>query len=238
MWCGFGKSTVTVAAACLVTASMVMSDTALAVRYTPKQFRAVLHGLGYKVNVSNRPLTDAETKAAIKQFQKGYKIQPADGVAGPKTEDFATNIVQILQANLNLVLKPNPPLARNQYYGPKTEAVVKQYQKKNQLPETGIADLALRQKLDQEAESNIKNPASTPTTKPSTKPTASPEVTPTPTASPEATSTPTASPEATSTPTASPTSTPEASPTATPTSTSTPTSTPRTKPTSRSRTKP
>lgn len=213
MWCGFGKSTVTVAAACLVTASMVMSDTALAVRYTPKQFRAVLHGLGYKVNLSNGPLTDAETKAAIKQFQKGYKIQPADGVAGAKTEDFAANIVQILQANLNLVLKPNPPLARNQYYGPKTEAVVKQYQKKNQLQQTGIADLALRQKLDQEAENSIKNPASTPTTKP--------------------TPSPTASPEATSTPTASPTSTPEASPTATPTSTSTP----RTKPTSRSRTK-
>ncbi len=208
MWCGFGKSTVTVAAVCFVTASMVISETALAVRYTPKQFRAVLQGLGYKVNVSNAPLTDAETKAAIKEFQKGYKIQPADGVAGPKTEDFAANTVQILQANLNLVLKPNPPLSRNQYYGPKTEAAVKQYQKKNQQQETGIADLALRQKLDQEAENLIKNPASTPTKKPSAKPTTSPTSTPTPSASPEATSSPTATPTPTSKPRTKPTSTP------------------------------
>ncbi len=222
MWCGFGKSSATVAAVCFVTVSTLISDTAFAVRnYTPKQFRTVLQGLGYKVNVSNSPLTDAETKAAIKAFQKGYKLKPVDGIAGPKTEDFAANIIEILQANLNLVLKPKTPLPRNQYYGSQTEAAVKEYQKKNQLQETGIADLALRQKLDQEAENLITNPASTPTKKPSRKPKASP--TATPTASPEATSTPTASPEATSTPTESPTATP------TPTSTSKP----RTKPTAK-----
>ena len=228
MWCGFGKSSATVAAVCFVTVSTLMSDTAFAVRnYTPKQFRTVLQGLGYKVNVSNSPLTDAETKAAIKAFQRGYRLKPADGVAGPKTEDFAANIIEILQANLNLVLKPKTPLPRNQYYGSQTEAAVKEYQKKNQLQETGIADLALRQKLDQEAENLITNPASTPTKKPSKKPKATPTATPTPTASPEATSTPTesptASPEATSTPTESPTATP------TPTSTSKPRTKPRTK---------
>ncbi|MBR8835947.1 MAG: peptidoglycan-binding protein [Stigonema ocellatum SAG 48.90 = DSM 106950] len=230
MWCGFGNKSVTVAAACLVTASLVISDTAFGVsqkNYTPQQFRAVLRGLGYKVKVSNAPLTDAETKKAILEFQKGYKLQPADGVAGKKTEDFAASIVQILQANLNLVLKLKPPITRNQYYGPKTEAAVRQYQKKNQLQETGIADLPLRQKLDQEAESNINNPASTPSKVPSTKPKASP------TASPEATSTPTESPSPTESPTATPTESPQASPTATPK----PTSKPRSKPTSTPKTK-
>jgi len=223
MWCGLGKSSATVAAVCFVTVSTLMPDAAFAVRnYTPKQFRTVLQGLGYKVNVSNAPLTDAETKAAIKAFQRGYKLKPADGVGGPKTEDFAANIVEILQANLNLVLKLKSPLPRNQYYGSQTEAAVKEYQKKNQLQETGIADLALRQKLDQEAENLITNPASAPTKKPSTKPKASP--------------TSTASPEATSTPTESPTASPED--TSTPTATPTPTSTskPRTKPTTKPRT--
>jgi peptidoglycan hydrolase-like protein with peptidoglycan-binding domain len=229
MWCGFGKSSTAAAVVCFVAANMIMSDTAFAVRkYTPRQFRAVLQGLGYKVNVSNAPLTDAETKAAIKEFQRGYRLKPADGVAGTKTEDFAAQIVEILQANLNLVLKPKSPLPRNQYYGSQTEAAVKQYQKKNQLPETGIADLALRQKLDKEAENLISAPAPTSTKKPSTKPKPSP----TPTASPEETSTP----ETTSTPTSSPetTSTPSASPEATSTPTTKPTAKPTTKPRNKS----
>ncbi|MBO3460828.1 peptidoglycan-binding protein [Aetokthonos hydrillicola Thurmond2011] len=233
MWCGFGRASATAAVICFVATNAIMSDTAFAVKkYTPRQFRAVLQGLGYKVNVSNAPLTDAETKAAIKEFQTGYKLKPADGVAGPKTEEFAAQIVEILQANLNLVLKPKSPLPRNQYYGSQTQLAVKQYQKKNQLPETGIADLALRQKLDKEAENLVSSPASTstPTKKPSTKPKASP--TPTPTASPEetstpeATSTPTESPETTSTPTESP----EATSSPSPTSTSKPSAKPTTKP--------
>lgn len=232
MWCGFEKSRATIAAVCLVTASVFISDIAFAARhYTPKQFRAVLHGLGYKIKVSDAPLTDAEAKAAIKEFQQGYKLKPADGVAGAKTEDYAAQIVEILQANLNLVLKPKSPLPRNQYYGSQTEVAVKQYQKKNQLQETGIADLALRQKLDQQAENLISNPTSTPAKKPSTKPKA------TPSASPTETSTPTASPEATSTPTASPTVSPTESPTATPTATPTTTPTSHTKPKSKPKTK-
>ncbi len=134
MWCGFGKSSATFAATCLLTASIVIADTGFAApqgTYTPQQFRAVLRGLGYTVKVTNTPLTDEETKKAIREFQTGYRLKPVDGIAGPQTQAYAANIVKILQGNLNAVVKPNPPLPRDQFYGPQTEAVVKEYQKKN-----------------------------------------------------------------------------------------------------------
>jgi peptidoglycan hydrolase-like protein with peptidoglycan-binding domain len=222
MWCGFGKSSITVTTACLITASIVVSDIAFAARtYTPRQFRAVLRGLGYNVKVSDAPLTNGDVKTAIQEFQKGYKLQPADGIAGAKTQDFAARIVEILQANLNLVAKPNPPLPRNQYYGPQTEAAVRQYQKKLGLQETGIADLAFRQRLNQEAQEIIKQPSPEPTTTPTAKPTTTPTAKPTTTPTAKPTTTPTATPTATptTTPTATPTATPTTTPTATPTAT-------------------
>jgi peptidoglycan hydrolase-like protein with peptidoglycan-binding domain len=235
MWCGIGKSNIVIAATCLITASLVISDAALGVRarnYTPQQFRSVLRGLGYNVKVTNAPLTDAETKKAIREFQQGYKLG-ADGVAGAKTYDFAASIVQILQANLNVVAKPKPPLPRDQFYGPRVEAAVKQAQKQLQLQETGIADLAFRQKLNEEAKKAIGGQATPePTTSPSPSPSPKPKPTPTPTprAKPTATPTakPTATPEATPEATPSPTGTPEATPTPTetPTPTPTPTKTP------------
>jgi peptidoglycan hydrolase-like protein with peptidoglycan-binding domain len=234
MWCGFGKSSVTIATACLITVSVVGSSSSFAARqrnYSPQQFRSVLRGLGYKVTVNNSPLTDKETQQAIREFQKGYKLS-VDGIAGPKTQDWAAQIIQILQANLNAVVKPNPPLPRDQFYGPQTEAAVKEAQKKLQLQETGIADLAFRQKLNQEAKSTIGQPTtqptpeSSPTATPSPKPTATPSPKPTATPSPKPTATP--SPKPTATPSPKPTATPSPKPTATPSPkpTATPTSTP------------
>ncbi|MEO3703906.1 hypothetical protein [Trichormus azollae] len=51
-----------------------------------------------------------------------------------------------MQKNKISILKPNPPLPRDQFYSPRMEELVKDYHKKNQLTETGIADLVLRQK--------------------------------------------------------------------------------------------
>ncbi len=184
MWCGFKQSTTVVAITCIVASSVVISDTVFAARqrnYTPKEFREVLQGLGYKVKVTDGPLNDAQTKKAIKEFQKGYKLG-VDGKAGPVTQDFAANIVGILQANLNAVLKPDPLLPRNQFYDAKTTELIKQYQKKSQLPETGIADLALRQKLNEEAKATVGLPATKPTAKP--KPTVKPKPTPSSTKKP------------------------------------------------------
>jgi peptidoglycan hydrolase-like protein with peptidoglycan-binding domain len=218
MWCGFGKSSIPVAVVCLITASVVISDTASAARqrnYSPQQFRAVLRGLGYSVDLTNTPLTDAKTKKAIREFQTGYKLTPADGIAGPKTQDFAANIIQILQANLNAVLKPKTPLPRDQFYGTQTEATVKEAQKRFQLQETGIADLAFRQRLNEEAKTTGGQP--------STQPSPAPTSTPTPTATP--TTRPTTTP--TTRPTTRPTTTPRTRTTPTPTPTLTPTSSPQ-----------
>ncbi|PLZ74335.1 peptidoglycan-binding protein [Fischerella thermalis WC245] len=191
MWCEFGKSSLSVATVCIVTvaASVAIAQTPTTVQqqiYTPQQFRSVLQGLGYKVTVSNAPLTDAETKKAIQEFQKGYRLQPVDGIAGPKTQAFAANIVRILQANLNLVAKPNPLLPKNPFYGPQTQSAVKLYQKKLQIPQTGIADLALRQRLDKEAKRILQNPSAAPSSTPPS-PTATPTTSPSPTATPSPT---------------------------------------------------
>jgi peptidoglycan hydrolase-like protein with peptidoglycan-binding domain len=258
MWCGIGSKSISIATICVVTASVVVSDVGFTAprrnNYTPQQFRSVLRGLGYKVKVTNTPLKDKETIDAIKEFQVGYRLKPADGVLGPKTQDFAARIMQILQANLNLLVKPKPPLPRDQYYGPQTEAAVKLFQRKFKLEETGIADLALRQKIDEEARKLLKNPASseettptpkpTPTVKPRTKPQATPKPKPgatppkptptaTPTESPTPEESPSPSPESTpeTTPSPSPESTPETTPS--PEATPSPTATPKVTPTPR-----
>ena len=142
MWCGFGKSSATFAVTCLISASAVIADTGFAApqrSYTPQQFRSVLRGLGYNVKVTNAPLTDEETKKAIREFQTGYKLKPVNGRARPKTQHFAASIVQILHTNLNAVVKPNPPLPRDHFYGSRTEEVVKEIKrniscKKLELP--------------------------------------------------------------------------------------------------------
>lgn len=224
MWCGLEKSTLAKAAACIFTASLVVTGAANAQKqfnYTPQQFRTVLHGLGYNVKISDAALTDAQTKKAVREFQQGYKLKPVDGIAGPETESYAGNIVEILKRNLNYVVKPNPPLRVNPYYNSQTEAVVKEYQQKSQMQQTGIADLALRYKLDNEAEKMLNQgstskPSTPRTTRTNRKVKPKAKATPTPTATP--TSTPTATP--TETPMATPTETPTAIPTPTPTSTS------------------
>ncbi len=215
MWCEFSNKSISVATACLIAGGVAVSSTVIAARqrnYTPREFRSVLYGLGYNVRVSNEPMTDAQTRKAIREFQQGYKIG-VDGIAGPNTQNLAAEIVRSLKNNLNLVANPNPKLPLNQFYEPRTQDVVKEYQEKLQVEQTGIADLALRQRLNQQAK---QDPETTPEVTPS--PTATPEVTPTPviptpTPTPEETPEVTPIPEATPLPTPSPTATPEVTPT-------------------------
>jgi hypothetical protein len=77
------------------------------------------------------------------------------------------------------------------------EELVKDYQKKNQLTETGIADLVLRQQLDEKPKKVIGQtikPTATPTVKPTIKPKAKLTIkltaTPSTTPSVESTTTP------------------------------------------------
>ena len=144
-------------------ASLVSYEFAYAGRsrnYTPSELRSVLRGFGYNVTLGDT-LTDQATIAAIRQFQQGYRIQ-VDGTAGPQTQDLAASLVQILQANLNLVLKPSPALPRTQFYGPLTEAAVRRYQQQAGLPVTGIATLQVRQRLDGDAERILNNQSPAP----------------------------------------------------------------------------
>ena len=142
-----------------------------------------------------------------------------DGKVGPQTQNQAAMIVQILQANLNAVLKPKTLLPRDQFYSSQLEELVKEYQKKHQLSETGIADLQLRQKLNEEVKNIIDKPVTKP--EPTAKPTATPTAKPTATPTVKPTATPTAKPTATPTakPTVKPTATPSTDPMATPTPT-------------------
>lgn len=229
MWCEFSNKNISIAAACIIVSGATISSTVFAARqrnYTPREFRSVLYGLGYNVKVSDAPMTDAETKKAIREFQRGYKIG-VDGIAGPNTQDLAAEIVKNLKNNLNLVANPEPELTINQFYGPRTQEAVKKYQGQIEVQETGIADLALRQKLNQQAKEEPEEPTpaatpgATPTPDPTPSPTATPEVTPTPVIpTPTPTPTPIESPEINPTPT--PEATPTPSPTATPEVTPTP----------------
>ena len=148
-------------------ASLVSYEFASAGRsrnYTPRELRSVLRGFGYNVTLGDT-LTDQATIAAIRQFQQGYKIQ-VDGAAGSQTQELAATLVQILQANLNLVLKPSPALPRTQFYGPLTEAAVRRYQQQAGLPVTGIATLQVRQRLDGDAERILNNQSPAPSAVP------------------------------------------------------------------------
>lgn len=194
-----------------LTASLVSYDMVHAARvrnYTPREMRAALSAFGYNVAVSDAPLTDAATMTVVREFQKGYKLT-VDGIAGPQTQDLMADLMMILQANLNLVVKPSPPLPRSQYYGSATEAVVKQYQEKAGLPVTGIASLPVRQKLDDEA-TRLLNNQSTPAPSPAPRPRATPSPSPSPV--PRNTTTPAPRPTLTPLPRTTPTPLPRTTP--------------------------
>ncbi len=133
------------------TASLANYQTALAARnrdYSPREFRSLLHYLGYNV-VLGDSLNDEVTERAIRQFQQRYNLN-VDGRANPQTQNLAADLMRDLQASLNLVLKPEPPLPQNQFYGIGTIDSVRHFQKKVLLPETGIANLDTRERLFQE----------------------------------------------------------------------------------------
>ncbi len=255
MWCGIRSTSTRITAICLVVAGVVTSNTAIALRkrnYTPTEFCGVLRGLGYEVEVSSTCLQDSQTKKAVSEFQKGYKLG-VDNITGEKTQNHAANIVKILQTNLNMVVKPKPPLPANQFYGPQTAAAVKKYQEKLKIEQTGIADLALRQRLDKEVKEMLDTSKPGATETPSSESTTNPQpeattnkkpgviTTPNPgAATNKAPGTTTPTPGATTTPTpgATTTPTPGATTSPTPESTTAPTPGATTSPTPESTTSP
>lgn len=117
--------------------------------YTLSQFKTVLDGLGYHLgptglsgNYGN--LLDPYTQAAIQEFQAQYNL-PQTGEADQATQEKARQLVRNLQHSLNLTVDAQLPI--NEFYGAHTVQAVKQFQRQQQLPITGIANLNIRQKL-------------------------------------------------------------------------------------------
>ncbi len=140
----------------LVTLSLAISlfyyDPALAIRsrnYTKSEFRTLLRSLGYQVELGET-LNDTASKRAIREFQEQNKLS-VDGTVNSQTQDLAADLIVNLQNSLNVVVQPDPPLPNNEFYGPRTEAAIREFQRRFLLPETGIASLEVRQKLNQEA---------------------------------------------------------------------------------------
>ncbi|EKD10681.1 MAG: peptidoglycan-binding protein [Limnospira sp. PMC 1279.21] len=118
--------------------------------YTNRELRFVLYGLGYGVPVNNDSPTDAIAQQGIRAFQHDRNLV-VDGIVGDKTQAEMAAIVSSLHNHLNIVVRPNPPLPGNQFYGPKTTAAVKDFQKRYDLPITGVADTYVRDKLEDTA---------------------------------------------------------------------------------------
>lgn len=165
-----------------MSSSIISYQTALAVRsrdYSPSEFRSLLHNFGYNVTLGNT-LEDEASRKAIREFQQGYRLTTVDGTTNAQTQDLAADLVRSLQGSLNIVLKLNPPLPCNQFYGLQTEAAIRRYQKQYNLEETGIANLELRQQLDMEAkkilgaEQPSQGPNLSPSQAPNPRPSASP----------------------------------------------------------------
>lgn len=115
--------------------------------YTTTEFRAALNGIGYPVPRSGA-LTDNQTTAAIGLFQRDYQL-PINFTADPATQEKLASIIRNLRNNLRIVVSRE--LVVNQLYDVPTEAAVTLFQRRNNLPVTGIADLSTRRNLNQAA---------------------------------------------------------------------------------------
>lgn len=176
MWC---RWEIVLTAACITLVSYESVIAAPVVNYQPGELRSALIGLGYDIPATGEKLTDEATRQAIRNLQKRYKLK-VDGIVGDRTRDLLATLVSNLQGSLNLVVKPDPPLPVNQYYGSQTKTAVAAFQKQFNLPITGIANVEIRARLDQEAKRVLGKVPTSPS--PSVSP--APIVSPSPTISP------------------------------------------------------
>ena len=102
-------------------------------------------------------INDAKTQAAVKEFQKLFKLT-VDGIVGPQTlgaigrqlpacvlQAMAQVLLGQLHRGGKLKSDPGPADGAN---NPATQAAVKEFQKTSGLPETGVPDTDTQAKLD------------------------------------------------------------------------------------------
>ncbi len=190
MWC---RWEMVLTAACITVVSYESVIAAPVVNYQPGELRSALIGLGYDIPATGEKLTDEATRQAIRNLQKRYKLK-VDGVVGDRTRDLLATLVSNLQGSLNLVVKSDPPLPGNQYYGVQTKAAVQTFQKQFKLPITGIANVEIRARLDQEAKRILGKVPTSPSPSVSPSPTVSPTDSPARSLGPVITPSPSLSP--------------------------------------------
>ncbi|MER3433960.1 MAG: hypothetical protein C4288_11135 [Leptolyngbya sp. ERB_1_1] len=115
--------------------------------YTEPEIKAILTGLGYDIN-PQAPLSDPSTVSAIRSLQQNYGLS-VTGAIDRATEDKFSSVMRNLRNNLRLLLKSDFAIA--QYYDAATQAAVRQFQSRYGLRVNGIANLAVRQRIDAEA---------------------------------------------------------------------------------------
>lgn len=123
--------------------------------YTNAQFRSILNGFGYgyapepdpyfPLSSFAGPMVDQVTVEAIGAFQRYFNLT-VDGIVGPRTMAKAEQAMRVLQTELNQVI--NAGLPQNQpFYGPRTVAAVKEFQRRYGFSVDGVASLNVRHKL-------------------------------------------------------------------------------------------
>lgn len=137
----------------------------MAYSFTNAEIRSILNGMGFKrrginepnfpISIDNSFLGDALTVEAIKSFQTYFKLT-ADGIVGPITMAKAEEAMNVLHYELDLVMRPNPPLRpQAPLYGPQTAQAIASFRNQYGFEPNGnanddrVADLPVRRRLDE-----------------------------------------------------------------------------------------
>lgn len=120
--------------------------------YLVSQFKMMLYNLGYSLGPhglsgNHGNLLDSYTQAAIREFQAQFGL-PLTGTVDQATSERARQLIRNLQHSLNLTVDAQLPI--NEFYGPRMIRAVMRFQQLHNIPITGIAGTAVRQKLDEE----------------------------------------------------------------------------------------
>jgi peptidoglycan hydrolase-like protein with peptidoglycan-binding domain len=132
--------------------------------YTNAQFRSILNGLGLRNQGSNEPNFPISSdegnldtdRSAVIEFQAYFGLT-TDGIVGPHTEATAQQQMYVIQYELDLVMKPEPPIRpqNSPFYGPQTAEAIARFRRFYGFEPDGnvkndrIADLSVRLKLDE-----------------------------------------------------------------------------------------
>lgn len=115
--------------------------------YTEAQLKAILLGLGYDIN-ANAGLSDPPTVRSIREVQSLYGLSET-GQPDRATQNQLASIVRNLRNNLKTILQSNLPITR--YYDNAARSAVREFQSRNKLPQTGVANLQVRSDIDRAA---------------------------------------------------------------------------------------